>query len=191
MDALTHAAEAIMSTKAMPPSDALALHAIKLIRDNLLRAVENGGDLEARSAMLVAAAEAGQAFQNAFVGVVHALAHALGGLLGVPHGLANAIMLWAGMEYNAPASAQRVALVGQAMGVKRSGDDQADAAAAVAAMREFTRKLGLPERLSELGVTAGRIEQCAELALADAALFTNPRRPQDASELLELYKKCM
>jgi len=191
MDAMTHAAEALMSTNAMPPADALAFHAISLIAKSLPRAVEQGDDLEARGMMLVASAEAGQAFQNAYVGVVHALAHALGGLFGVPHGLANGMLLWIGMEYNAQAAPERVAMIGRAMGIPAANNDQEDAAAAAQAVRELAAKIGIPARLSEAGVDPSRLSEAAALALSDAALYTNPVKPKDAGELMELYQRLL
>jgi len=188
MDAMTHAVESMISTNYMPPADALAAHAIQLLLDYLPRAVQNGRDLEARSMTLIASAEAGQAFQNAFVGVVHALAHALGGMFGVPHGIANAMFLAEGMAYNLSAAAGRVAAVARAMGIPASGNERKDGEAAVAKMREFGRSLGLPQRLSEVKVDPSRLEDCAKLALADGAMTTNPRRPAGPQELLAIYQ---
>jgi len=190
MDAMTHAAEAIMSIKAMPPADALALHAVSAITEHLPRVIEDGADLEARGMMLIAAAEAGQAFTNAYVGVVHALAHALGGMFGVPHGEANAMLLWVGMEFNASVVPERVALIGKAMGIEPSGDAARDADRAVAAMREFTVKTGLPLKLGDYGVDQERLSELSALALSDTSLGTSPRKPESAKELEELYRKC-
>jgi len=191
MDALTHAAESIMSTKAMPPTDALALHAISLIAKSLPRAVADGDDLEARSMMLVASAEAGQAFNNAYVGIVHAMAHALGGLVGVPHGLANGILLWVGMEYNSQTVPERVAMIGQAMGAPMSGDAKADARTSVKAARDFTEQVGIETRLKMAGVKPECLVDAAELALADPSMGTNPRKAEVSKEIEELLKKCL
>lgn len=188
MDAMTHAVEAMISTNYMPPADALAAHAIQLLLEYLPRAVQDGQDLEARSMTLIASAEAGQAFQNAFVGVVHALAHALGGMFGVPHGIANAMFLAEGMAYNLPVTSARVAAVARAMGISASGNDQKDGEAAIAKMREFSRGLGLPQRLADVKVDPARLEDCAKLALADGAMTTNPRRPSGPQELLAIYQ---
>lgn len=191
MDAMTHAAEAIMSASAMPPSDALALHAISLICEHLPVAVDKGDDLEARGMMLIASAEAGQAFLNAYVGVVHAMAHALGGIVGVPHGLANGILLAVGMEYNAEAVPERVAMIGRAMGVEMTGDAAEDAQAGVRAMREFSSKVGIPSRLKNAGVDPGCLADVARLAFEDPALTTNPRKPEGPDDLEALFKTCM
>jgi alcohol dehydrogenase len=191
MDAMTHAAESIMSKRATPPTDALALHAVSLITKHLPRAVENGDDLEARGMMLVASNLAGQAFQNALVGVVHAMAHALGGIVGVPHGLANGILLWVGMEYNAGAAPDRVAMIGKAMGMVMSGDAGRDAALSVEGVKLFSKKIGIPERLRNAGVDDSCLAEVAALALDDPALSTNPRKPEEPAEIEALFKKCM
>lgn len=188
MDAMTHAVEAMISTNHMPPADALAAHAIGLLLEYLPRAVQNGSDLTARAMTLIASAEAGQAFQNAYVGVVHALAHALGGMFGVPHGIANAMFLAEGMAYNLPAAEPRLAAVARAMGIPPSPDPRHDGEAAISRMREFHRALGLPQRLSELKVDPARLEDCAKSALADPSLSTNPRRPSGHLELLQIYR---
>ena len=191
MDAMTHAAEAIMSSRSIPFADALAVYAISLVTANLPRAVAQGEDVDARGLMLIAAAQAGQAFQNAYVGVVHAMAHALGGLVGVPHGLANGILLWVGMEYNAYVVPEKVARIGEAMGLRPSGKPADDAAAAVQAMREFAARVGIPERLKNAGVDDSCIAGAAALALADPSMYTNPRKTKDPKEIEELFRRCL
>jgi len=191
MDAMTHAAEAIMSTRAMPPADALALHSVRMIMKNLPRALQDGSDLNARGAMLVASSCAGQAFQNAYVGIVHAMAHALGGMFGVPHGLANAIMLAVGMEYNSEAAPQKVAMIGEAMKVSSTGDVKEDAQKAIIAMREFASSLGIPLKLSDAGVDGSGLDECAQLALKDPSIYTNPKMPEDAEAIKDLLQKCL
>jgi len=189
MDAMTHAAESVMSTSAMPPADALALHAISLIVEYLPRAIDKGDDIEARGMMLIASAEAGQAFQNAYVGIVHAMAHALGGIFGVPHGKGNGMLLWLGMEYNAATVPEKVAMIGKAMGKTMTGKGEEDAGSAIDAMREFAKTVGMPEKIADAGVDTSRLADAAALALADPALATNPRKPESAKELEEIYKR--
>ncbi|MBU4301745.1 MAG: iron-containing alcohol dehydrogenase, partial [Actinobacteria bacterium] len=100
MDALTHCIEALHSEMHEPICDGLALHGIRLISQYIARATADGGDIEARTYMLIAANMGGIAFANAFVGIIHAMAHSLGGHFGTPHGVANAILLPCGMEFN-------------------------------------------------------------------------------------------
>lgn len=180
MDALTHAIEAYTSAQANPMSDALAMKAIKLIKENLLKAVEQGEDLDARSQMMIASNMAGIAFDHAMVGVVHAMSHATGGIAHVPHGLANSIFLPYGMEYNLEVAAERYAGIARRLGVDTSGmDGHAAARAAVAAVRELRsalkRACALPDRLRDAGVAEGQLEEIAHTAVEDGASFFNPR----------------
>lgn len=180
MDALTHAIEAYTSAQANPMSDALAMKAVKLIRTNLLKAVERGDDLEARSHMMIASNMAGIAFDHAMVGVVHAMSHATGGIAHVPHGLANSIYLPYGMEYNLEVAADRYAGLARRLGVDTSAMSAPEAArAAVQAVRELRaalkRACGLPDRLREAGVAEGQLEEIAATAVEDGASFFNPR----------------
>jgi alcohol dehydrogenase class IV len=117
MDALTHAIEAYVDLENAPPSDALALHAIKLISAHILRACAHPDDLQARGAMLTGSFLAGLAFSHSMVGMTHGIAHALGGVYNIPHGLANALVLPEVMTYNLDTCLERYADVAVAMGV--------------------------------------------------------------------------
>jgi len=123
--------------------------------------------------------------------VLEIQAHALGGIVGVPHGLANGILLWVGMEYNAGTVPERVAMIGKAMGLAMSGDAGRDAALAVEAVKLFSTRVGIPERLRNAGVDDSCLAEVAALALDDPALATNPRKPEAAVEIEELFKRCM
>ena len=116
MDALTHAIESYTSIQSNPISEALAAKAIPLIRKNILRAVLHGEDIEARGALLTAATIAGVAFDHAMVGVVHGMAHATGGLVGIHHGTANSIFLPWGMEYNLEVCTEKYAEIAARLG---------------------------------------------------------------------------
>ncbi|MEW5946137.1 MAG: iron-containing alcohol dehydrogenase [bacterium] len=189
MDALTHAVEALHSTSREPVATALALSAITMISGNLREAAKNGGNLEARSNMLIASTMAGLAFTNAMVGCVHAMAHSAGGIAGVPHGIANAIFLPFGMEYNLDACPEQYALAAHAMGVDTTGMSAKDAAVkAIEAVRKLTSDCGLPQRLSEVGVTEDQVAMIADYTLMDGAIVTNPREP-DPDAILEMVKR--
>ncbi|MDX1386952.1 MAG: iron-containing alcohol dehydrogenase [bacterium] len=180
MDALTHAIESYTSLQANPMSDAFAMKAIKLIKENLLLAVKNGEDREARSRMLIAANMAGIAFDHAMVGVVHSMSHATGGIAHVPHGLANSIFLPYGMEYNLEASAERYAGIARRLGVDtRLLDHQEAARASIEFVKGLRTQLkevcGLPDRLAEAGVEEGQLEPIAQAATEDGTSFFNPR----------------
>lgn len=188
-DALTHAIEAYVAQNAEPITDALALHAIRLIKGNLPRAVSTGSDLSAREQMLLASTMAGFAFNNAGVGVVHAIAHVLGGIHDVPHGLANALMLPAGMTFNIPVAMARYADIGRALGVA-GGTDEALAHGGVEAVRVLRRLVGLPEKLSQVGVPGDEMsfQRIGSEALLDGAIFFNPREATE-EELVGLVKE--
>jgi alcohol dehydrogenase len=188
MDAMTHAVEAYVGIQSSPISDVMAAGAIELIMKNLVRAVENGDDIEARGAMLVAATMAGIAFTHSMVGVVHAMAHAAGAHYRVPHGVANGILLPHGLDYNFDFIYEKLARLAPVMGVSAQGLSDEDAARKViAAIRSMTGKLNeldaLPIRLRDAGVPEDGPAVIAEGALNDGSSFYNPR-PMDEEELL-------
>jgi aldehyde dehydrogenase (NAD+) len=189
LDAVTHAVEALHSLQAAPLTDALALHALRLASSYLPVCVEHGEDLAARGQMQIAATLAGQAFSNAMVGVVHALAHSLGALFGVPHGLANAVVLPHAMRFNLPACAERYALVAEALGVRTPamGAEQA-AGAAVEALARLVGQVGLPVRLRDIAVPQSGLRRCAELALSDGSIVYNPRSVSDPGQAMEILQ---
>lgn len=190
MDALCHAIEAIHSLQREPIADALALHAIRLIMTNLPRCVEKGDDLAARGQMQIAATIAGIAFSNAQVGMVHALAHTVGGKYGVPHGIANGILLPHCIMYNLDECPDRYAMVAEAMGARKAGMSDMEAGEAAAnAIWKLTKKMGLPQRLRDVGVPEDGLKECAEAALYDGSIVYNPKTIIDSQETLEVYKK--
>jgi len=176
MDALTHAVEAYVSTIATPVTDAVALQAISLISKNLRTAVANGSNFEARDAMAYAEFLAGMAFNNASLGYVHAMAHQLGGLYNLPHGVCNAILLPHVEGFNLIANAQRFADIAVAMGENIEGLSVREAAdVAIAAIKKLSSDIGIPAGLTELGVKEEDLKLMAENAMKDACSFTNPR----------------
>jgi alcohol dehydrogenase class IV len=190
MDAMCHAIEALHSLQREPMADGLALHAIRLIKEFLPRAVENGKDMMARGQMLIAANMAGSAFSNAQVGLVHALAHSVGAVFGVHHGLANSILLPACLRYNADACEDVYLNVLSAMGVHIEGIQPGKAGEIVAdRIAEFTKKLGLPQRLRDVGVPEAGLKECSELALSDGAIVYNPKFISDSAEVLKVYQE--
>jgi len=180
MDALAHAVEAYVDREWSPISDALAVGAVDLIFGNVIQATENGDDVEARGALLVAANMAGIAFSHSMVGCVHSMAHAIGGFYRVPHGVANAILLPHGMEYNFEEAKEKFAKLAPIMGKEVSGRSVHDAARqAIEAVRKLTGRLNemgtLPLRLSDVGVPEDDLPQIAEAAAMEGASFYNPR----------------
>ncbi len=190
MDAMCHAIEALHSLQREPIADGLALHAIRLIKEFLPKAVENGKDMTARGQMLIAANMAGAAFSNAQVGMVHALAHSVGAIFGVHHGLANSILLPACLRYNADACGEIYLDVLSDLGANIEGIQPDKAGNVVAGkIMDFTKKLGLPQRLRDVGVPEGGLKECSELALSDGAIVYNPKFISDSAEVLKVYKQ--
>uniref|UniRef100_A0A8W7PL42 Fe-containing alcohol dehydrogenase-like C-terminal domain-containing protein n=1 Tax=Anopheles coluzzii TaxID=1518534 RepID=A0A8W7PL42_ANOCL len=177
MDALTHAIEAYVSTAATPITDACALKAVELISRHLRTAVDNGKNLEAREQMAYAEFLAGMAFNNASLGYVHAMAHQLGGVYDLPHGVCNALLLPHVEAFNAQTSAARLSDVAAAMGVDTKGlTAEAGAKACLVAIRKLSADIGIPASLAELGVKHEDIPLLASNALKDACGLTNPRQ---------------
>ena len=193
MDALTHAIEGITSTGAEPVADALGLHAIRLIFKYLPIAVKNPEDITARGNMLIASSLGGMCFGNTMTGGVHATAHALGALYGIPHGLANAIMLPIVMDYNVSDAAERYMMIADAMGIDVTGKTPEEAAKmAVKAVASLNKEIGLTETLKDFKVPKDRenLMPLIELACADGQISYNPRYLEEA-DILELYMKAI
>jgi aldehyde dehydrogenase (NAD+) len=190
MDALTHAFEGMVDTPAEPIVDALCLHAIRLIMKNLPICVENGDDMLARGQQMLAATTAGIGFSNSQAGLAHAVAHTVGSLFGVPHGLGNSIMLPHVMRFNLEEAADKFRLIAEAMGIDTRGmsDTEAGEAAAVA-VSELTKGMGVPQKFTEAQVPEDALEQVAEQAMSDGAIVYNARMVMDSSEVMELLKK--
>jgi len=190
MDAMTHAVESYVSQQRNPISDAAALHAIKLITTYLPVAVENGSDLAARGQMQVAALLAGWAFSNAMVGLVHAMAHSLGAVCGIAHGLANGLLLPHVMKYNLEEVPELLADIAGAMGVHTTGMDSMDAGeAGVNEMQALSKRIGLSQRLRDLGVEVDTLKECSELSMSDGSIIYNPKIIMDAEEVFAVYEE--
>ncbi|HUT56057.1 MAG TPA: iron-containing alcohol dehydrogenase [bacterium] len=191
MDALTHAIEAYYCLQKNPVSDSFSLAAIRLIMDNLVKCVSDGKDETARLAMANAALLAGISFSNSLVGVVHALAHATGGVAHVPHGIANAIYLPWGVEYNIKKSAEFISELAPLLGASASGSAEERSKAVVSAIHDLNKKLnqlsGMPIKLRDTGVKEDQLEAIAKVALNDGTIAMNPEEvtQEDALGLLK------
>jgi alcohol dehydrogenase len=192
IDALTHALEAYVSTQAHTISDMYALEAIDLIASNLGKAYANGGNIEARSAMLLGSLLAGKALATAGVGLVHAMAYPLGGMHKIPHGLANAVLLPYVMAYNLIGAPERFSTLAEMFGVDVSGMTLREAAeAAVEAVWRLNDDVGIPKNLQELGIPREDIPEMAKIALTVARpVANNPRRPS-REEVEAIYEEAM
>jgi alcohol dehydrogenase class IV len=182
MDALTHAIEGYVSTEWNPHGDAYALAALRLIRDNLERAVEDTSDEQARGNMLIAASMAIVPTGSGALGATHSMSHPCGALYGVPHGVANAINLPHMIRWNAAggdAIADRYRDIAELLGTESGGSGEAVGEGLAEHVRELTRRLALPGRLSEVGVPEEGIPRLVEGAMGDGCTLVNPR---EASE---------
>ena len=193
MDALTHAVEAYTCLQKNPIDDIYAKTAIDLIRRYLVRATEDGKDMEARMGMANAALFAGIAFSNSMVGMVHALAHALGGVCHVPHGVANAILLPWCLEYNTPKVPEYIAeLSGLLGGARAYLEPLEQAEETISLIRNLLKKLnrisGIPEKLRDAKVEEEQLPETAEAAINDGALVYNPREVS-YEDALDVYRK--
>jgi aldehyde dehydrogenase (NAD+) len=189
MDALTHAIESALSAKHTPISTAMALEAIRRIKQYLPLVLENGKDLGARHQMLVASAMAGWALAGATTGIAHALAHTVGGLYGVHHGTACGIALPHAMRFNRDYCLPQMVRVADALGVdtRRMSDVEA-ADAAIEAVTEMLKQCGIPTGFAQVGASAEALEQLLMGTLTDLAMYGNPRPASDPAPVLEMIQ---
>ncbi|MBI3976992.1 MAG: iron-containing alcohol dehydrogenase [Chloroflexi bacterium] len=191
MDALTHAVECYVNKASYPISEALAAKAIELIAPNLRTAVHQGSNLDARDAMMMGAMTAGMAFVNTRLGNVHGMAHAVGGHFGVPHGVANAILLPHVMAFNADIVPAKFAQIARLMGEPVEDCSDAEAAAmAVAAVRRLNAAVGIPPTLSAVAVRAASIPVMAADAMLSGNIAVNPR-PTTVEDITAIFEQAM
>ncbi|MFZ5945451.1 MAG: iron-containing alcohol dehydrogenase [Bacillota bacterium] len=177
MDALTHAIEAYVSVKAQPMSDAFGLHAIELISENLRKAVLHHDNLENISKMAIASTMAGAAFSNGLLGLVHAMAHPLGGVFNIPHGIANAVLLPYVMKFNMTAAPERFAKIAQLMGENIQGLNTLECAKkSLDAVLKLSADIGIPNNLKDIGVDLSLLDKLAADTMKSGNVFSNPRR---------------
>lgn len=191
MDALTHAIEGYITKGAWVMSDMYELQAIKMIAENLPIAVEEPTNPVGREGMALAQYIAAQAFSNVGLGLVHGMAHPMGSLHDIPHGVANALLLPTIMEFNMPKCVEKFGVIAKTMGVNTDGMTAEQAAqAAVDAVKALSIRVGIPQTLTELGIKESDIPALAAQAIADVCTPGNPRDVTEA-EIVELYKKVL
>jgi len=184
LDALTHAIEAYVSTLASELSSLCALRAVELVVADLERAVRNGTDLDAREGMLMGAFLAGLAIDSASVGAVHAMAHQLGALYDLPHGVCNGILLPVVVGFNEAAASARYGRIAAVFGAGSTPRRLP------ALLRALGDRVGLPRGLAELGVERSRIPELSARAMADMCMDTNPR-PMTEADVVRLYERAL
>lgn len=191
MDALTHAIEGYITKGAWVMSDMYELQAIKMIAENLPIAVEEPTNPVGREGMALAQYIAAQAFSNVGLGLVHGMAHPMGSLHDIPHGVANALLLPTIMEFNMPKCIEKFGVIAKTMGINTDGMTAEQAAqAAVDAVKALSIRVGIPQTLTELGIKESDIPALAAQAIADVCTPGNPRDVTEA-EIVELYKKVL
>lgn len=183
MDALTHNIEAYLAKGFSPLCDGVALEGIRLISQSLERATNNP-DLESRSKMMMGSLMGATSFQKG-LGIVHSMAHPLSTVVDMHHGLANAIMLPYGMEFNKSVSAPRMTTMAQTIGLKDSSAD-----AFIHWIHELNKKVHIPSKLSSQNVTTAHIEKLSALAVKDPCWSCN-ERPVTLNDFQELYTKAL
>ncbi len=191
LDALTHAIEGLITKGAWEMSDMFEIKAIEMITRYLETAVNEPSNAEARNGMAVAQYIAGMAFSNVGLGVVHGMAHPLGAIFDIPHGVANALLLPTIMEFNAPAALDKYVDIARAMNVYQTSMTKEEAAqAAVEAVKSLSKRVGIPQTLTEIGIKEEDLERLADAAFADVCTPGNPREVSKEI-ILELYKKVL
>ena len=183
MDALTHNMEAFLAKGFHPMADGIALEAISLINQSIIKAVNNP-DLEARSKMMIASLMGAVAFQKG-LGVVHSLAHPLSSLLDTHHGLANAVNLPYGMRFNLEGFEDKFKRIARAMELKEETGE-----AVVNHLFDLNKHIGMPIKLSDIGVKEDHVEALSDLAFAD---FCHPSNPKSVSrdDFKKLYQEAL
>lgn len=191
MDALTHAIEGYITKGAWEMSDMFEIEAIRMISRYLPMAVDEPQNPEGRNGMAVAQYIAGMAFSNVGLGLVHGMAHPMGSLFDVPHGVANALLLPTVMEYNMPECIDKYPRIAEAMGVDIKGLTPQEASqAAVDAVRALAIRVGIPQHLSDLGIKESDIPALAEQAIADVCTPGNPRECS-LEDIKALYRQVL
>jgi alcohol dehydrogenase len=191
IDALCHGIESFVSTAHSPITDLHAIQAISLISSNLLPTLDTPTNINFRGRMMLASLDAGLAFSNTSLGMVHAMAHSLGGMLDSPHGECNALLLPHVIDFNVVTVPDRYKQIGEAMGLTTMGMAPDEIRSALHSKIRYLREAaGITHTLAELGVTRGDIPELAQRALNDPCIFTNPRQPKK-QDIEAIYEKAL
>ena len=195
IDAMVHAIEAFTSESANnnPISSVLAKEALRRLGGHIETAVFDGGNVEARSEMLLGAMLAGQAFANSPVAAVHALAYPVGGIFHVPHGLSNSLVLPHVMRFNAPACADQYAELAPHVfaDIDMSPSSQEICGEFIERLAGLTEKLGLETRLAQVGIAAGDLERLSDDAVKQTRLLVNNPREVTYGDAMDIYRAAL
>ena len=192
MDALTHAIESLITKGATQFSDMFALESIRTIAEWLPKAFKNGNDLVAREKMAYAQYVVGMGFSNVGLGIVHSMAHPLGGRHDIAHGVANALLLPTVMEYNAESPAKsKYRLIAECFGISTFGkSDDKCVTLACNAVKKLSKQLKIPQTLTEIGIKQKHLDDLAKDAYADVCTGGNPRETS-IKDIKSLYKSVL
>jgi alcohol dehydrogenase len=191
LDAWVHAWEAFVSNASSCITDLFALEAIRLVWNNLLGACKNPGEMKYRNNMMMASLMAGLAFSNASLGLVHGMAHSLGGLLDLPHGECNAILLEQVVDFNFDAAHEKYLIIGETMGISHNGlKPKEKKNVLINKLAEFREKAGIIKTLGQLGVTPRDIPLLSKNAIKDPCVATNPIEPT-VEDIEDIYERAL
>ena len=188
MDALTHCIEAYTNKFAHPAVDMYALMGIKLIAENLLRAVKNGQDMEAREALLLGSLYGGLCLGPVNTAAVHALSYPLGGEFHLSHGLANAVLLPSVMKFNCSANLKKYAEVARACGAVQGANEDETAQNGVEFVTQLSKDCGIPTKLTELGIPHEAVDRMAKAAMEVQRLLKNNPRTVTKADAKAIYE---
>ncbi|ATJ88904.1 iron-containing alcohol dehydrogenase [Ralstonia solanacearum] len=189
IDAFVHSLESYISTKANPVSDMFAMESMRLIGANIVEAYQDGRSVKAREAMMLGSMYGGLALTAAGTAAVHALAYPLGGMFGITHGVANAMLLPHVMAFNKDAIVGRLATVARALDISRHDDDDATAAEAlIERLAEWTEVVQIPQDLRQFGVSESHLDVLAEAASKVKRLLGNNPKPLSHADIKAIYQ---
>ncbi len=190
-DVLSHAMEAFVSNASSPITDLHALEAIRLVAANLIPTSNDLKNIELRGKMMLSSLNAGLAFSNASLGLVHAMAHSLGGFLDLPHGECNALLLDQVVGFNFNAESEKYKEIARALGLEIDGmDDKEIKTTLINGIKDLKVEARVNYSLKDVGVTASEISELAGKAMNDACIITNPRRPTQ-KDVEEIFKNAL
>jgi len=190
-DVLSHAVEAFVSNASSPITDLHALEAIKLVASNLIPVSNDLGNIDLRAKMMLSSLNAGLAFSNASLGLVHAMAHSLGGFLDLPHGECNALLLDHVMGFNFDEESEKYKEIARALGLELDGmNNEEIKITLINGIRDLKAEADVNYSLKDVGVTASDIPELAGKAMNDACIITNPRRPTQ-KDVEEIFKNAL
>jgi alcohol dehydrogenase class IV len=191
LDAWVHAWEAFVSNASSRITDLFALEAIRLVWNNLIGACKNPNDMKYRNNMMMASLMAGLAFSNASLGLVHGMAHSLGGLLDLPHGECNAILLEHVVDFNFEADYEKYLKIAETIGISfKELKPKNKKNVIIKKLAEFRIKAGIVKTLGQLGVTPQDIPLLSKNAIKDPCVATNPKEPT-VKDIEKIYEKAL